>query len=56
MITKSVHSDLIIEEGPAVAKAAIETNLARISIDLKSYRSQLEKLVDFLTKRWNASK
>ncbi len=42
LIPKPIDSRVLLWEAPAVAKAAMETGVARIQIDLEAYRNQLE--------------
>ncbi len=42
LIPKPIDSRVLLWEAPAVAKAAMETGVARIQIDLDAYRNQLE--------------
>jgi malate dehydrogenase (oxaloacetate-decarboxylating)(NADP+) len=44
IIPKPMDPRVLVEESLAVAKAAIETGVARIQIDLTEYRGRLERL------------
>ncbi|NLE02262.1 MAG: hypothetical protein GX640_20560 [Fibrobacter sp.] len=48
IIPKPLDPRVLVEESVAVAKAAIDTGVARTVIDLKSYREKLEKLAEQL--------
>lgn len=48
IIPKPMDPRVLVEESIAVAKAAIETGVARIQLDLNEYRRQLEKLSEKL--------
>jgi malate dehydrogenase (oxaloacetate-decarboxylating)(NADP+) len=52
IIPKPLDPRVLVEESHAVAKAAIETGVARVKIDLSEYRTRLEKLALSLENRW----
>jgi malate dehydrogenase (oxaloacetate-decarboxylating)(NADP+) len=51
IIPKPMDPRVLVEESLAVAKAAIDTGVARIQIDLKYYRERLEKLSETINSR-----
>ncbi len=51
IIPKPLDPRVLVEESVAVARAAIETGVARIKIDLNDYRKKLEKLSETISNR-----
>lgn len=49
IIPKPLDPRVLIEESMAVAKAAIDTGVARITLDLKEYKKHLEQLSEKIT-------
>jgi len=51
VIPKALDTRMLVWEAPAVAKAAMETGVAQITIDLEQYKNDLRKRLDNSQKR-----
>ncbi len=53
IIPKPMDPRVLVEESLAVAQAAMETGVARVTVDLQEYRKRIEKLSDEITRRYS---